>query len=175
MIGTVAPAIGAAIGGPLGGAVVSILAEVFGVGHSEAEVAAAIETNSPETVAAKLAAAEAKFKAAAEEAVTLRGQIDAHVELVRLDMQRGWYWSLWRPAAGWIATLFAAACCFIVIKDAWGGQYGFLNLAPSVLMIGGPIMALAGVYAWQKSEERKTLMTSGLGSAVDAIRKAIAR
>lgn len=179
LVGKVAPALGAAFGGPLGAAAIAILAEVFDTNPEERAVEAAMKSADPEVVKASLARAEAAFKAAAEEAVTVRSQINAHVEMMRLDYDRGGFYGWWRPAAGWIATLYAAATCFIVLRDAWIGQYLFLAQAPSMLMVGGPIMALAGVYAFGKSQERVAMTNAasapGLGdivrSVVERVRK----
>jgi hypothetical protein len=165
-----APILGTALGGPLGGAVVGILAELFNTDPNEAAVTAAMNSSDPNVIAANLARAEAAFKAAAEESITLRQQITSHVEMMRLDYDRGGFYSLWRPFAGWIATLYAAATCVIVLRDAWYGTYLFLAQAPNMLMVGGPIMAIAGIYAFGKSQERAALANApagaGLGSVV---------
>lgn len=168
LIATVAPILGTALGGPLGGAVVGILADQFGVANDPVAVHDAIKSSDPEVIKANLARAEAAFKAEAEKAVTVRQQIQSHVEMMRMDYDRGGFHSLWRPLAGWLAVLFSASTCFITVKDAWFGQYALLAQAPSILMIGGPLMALAGIYAWGKSEERKAMVNSG-GSLQEAI------
>jgi hypothetical protein len=175
IVGKAAPALGAIIAGPLGGAAVTILAELFGTQDSPDAVTTAIASSDPEIVAARLAEAEARFKAAAEEAITQRAQIDAHVEMMRLDYGRGWFWGSWRPLAGWIATLWSAAICLVSVRDIWLGSYGLLNEAVNLLMIGGPIMALAGIYAYGKSSERKAIATGGAGQVVEALRRVIKR
>lgn len=174
IVGTVAPVLGTALGGPLGGAVVSILAQQFGVGNDPAAVASVVQSSDPEVVKANLLRAEAAFKAEAEKAVTVRQQIASHVEMMKLDYGRGGFYSLWRPLSGWMAVLFSAMSCMIVIRDALHGQYAFLAQAPSVLMIGGPLMALAGIYAWGKSEERKAIVSSG-GVLQDALSSILKR
>ncbi len=163
IVTTIAPILGTALGGPLGGAVVGILADQFGVPKDIDSVAAAVKSSDPEVLKANLQRAEAAFKAEAEKAVTVRQQITSHVEMMRMDYDRGGFHSMWRPLAGWMAVLFSAATCFITVKDAWHGQYALLAQAPSILMIGGPLMALAGIYAWGKSEERKAMVNSGGG------------
>lgn len=168
VLGKVAPVLGTAIGGPLGGAVISILAEVFNTSPTEDSVTAAMKSADPEVIKANLARAEAAFKAAAEEAVTQREQITSHVEMMRLDYERGWFYSGWRPTAGWIAMSYSALICVIVLRDAWFGSYAFLGMAPQMLMVGGPIMALAGIYAWGKSQERVAVANApaNIGSIV---------
>lgn len=158
---TIAPALGTALGGPLGGAVISILAGQFNTASTPEAVEAALRSSDPEVVKANLLRAEAAFRAEAEKAVTVREQIASHVKMMEMDYARNSFFSAWRPFAGWLATLFAAGTCGIVLMEAWNGKYDFLTHAPSVLMIGGPIMALAGIYAWGKSEERKAIVNSG--------------
>lgn len=175
LVSKVAPVLGTALGGPLGGAVISILGEVFGTPHADESVLAmTIRSTDPEIVKANLSRAEASFRAAAEESITLRTQIEQHTELVRLDYDRGLFFALWRPMGGWIATLYAAVTCLIVIRDAWFGTYLFLAQAGNVLMIGGPIMAIAGIYAIGKSNERVALaqgptMTSNVGDVIKGL------
>jgi hypothetical protein len=169
--------LGTALGGPLGGAVVSILAEMFNTDPTETAVAAAVNSSDPEVVKANLARAEAAFKAAAEESITLRQQISSHVEMMRMDYDRGGFYSMWRPMAGWIATMYAGLTCAIVLRDAWLGSYLFLAQAPNMLMVGGPIMAIAGIYAFGKSQERVAVTNSagGIGDAIRGVVSAIRR
>jgi hypothetical protein len=166
LVGKVAPVLGTALGGPLGGAVVSILAEVFNVKNEPDAVEEAIRSSDPNVIAANLARAEAAFKAAAEESVTLRTQISSHVEMMRLDYDRGAFYSMWRPAAGWVAVMYAGAFCFLGLYQAYLGNYTLLTMAPQVLMIGGPIMAIAGIYTWGRSNERVAMANAApnLGS-----------
>ncbi len=173
LISKAAPALAAALGGPLAGAAVSVIADALGVADDPAIVAETVASSDPAVIAAQLAAAEARFKVEAEKAITLRTQIDAHVEMVRLDYARGWFWGSWRPLAGWIATLWSAAICVVSVRDIWLGQFELLAQAVNLLMIGGPILALAGVYSWQKSEERKALAGGGIGQVAQAIRRAV--
>lgn len=175
ILSKLAPTLGTLIGGPLGGAVVSILAETFGVQDDPDIVTAALQSSDPEVIKANLSRAEAAFRAEAEKAVTVGKQIDAHVELVRMDQDRGWFYTGWRPLSGWVAMIYSGATCGLVVMEGLNGSYGFLAQAPSVLMIGGPIMALAGVYAWQKSEETKVKAAGSVASIGATIRQAIGR
>lgn len=175
VLGKVAPVLGTAIGGPLGGAVISILAEVFNTSPTEESVAEAMKSSDPEVIKANLARAEAAFKAAAEEAVTLRTQMTAHVDMMRMDYERGMFYSGWRPMAGWIAMGYSAFICLIVLRDAWAGQYAFLGMAPQMLMVGGPIMALAGIYAFGKSQERVALANAPGANIGEIVRDLVGR
>jgi hypothetical protein len=173
VVAKVAPILGTALTGPLGGAVISILAQQFGTQPTVDDVSAAVRSSDPEVVKANLLRAEAAFRAEAEKAITVREQISSHVEMMKMDYARSGFFSAWRPLAGWLATLFAAGTCGLVLLEGWNGKYDFLTHAPSVLMIGGPIMALAGIYAWGKSEERKAIVNSGnvLTDAISALTK----
>lgn len=179
MVEKVAPVLGAAVGGPLGGAVVSILAEVFATDPTEDAVEKAMKSADPNVIAANLSRAEAAFKAAAEEAVTLRTQIDAHVRMMELDYNRGGlFYSGWRPLSGWVAMTYAGATCFLALWQAYLGSYVLLNMAPQVLMIGGPIMAIAGIYALGRTQERQAVVAatgSNLGSVARDILDRIRR
>ncbi|MFA5387036.1 MAG: hypothetical protein WC322_01415 [Candidatus Paceibacterota bacterium] len=174
-IKSLAPALATALGGPLAGAAISIIAEVLGVAPTSDAVDAALGSNDPDVIKASLSRAEAAFKAEAEKAVTVGKQIDAHVEIVRMDYERGSFYSGWRPLSGWIAMLYSGASCTVVIAEAFKGSYSFLAQAPSVLMIGGPIMALAGIYAWQKSEERKAMASGGGTAIIGALKELIGK
>jgi len=170
-----APALGMALGGPLGGAVVSVLAEVFNTSPTQESVEEAIKSSDPNVIAANLARAEAAFRAAAEESITQRQQITSHVEMMQLDYGRGGFYSMWRPAAGWIATMYSGTTCFLALYLILVARdYTLLNMAPQVLMMGGPIMAIAGIYAFGKSQERAALASSAPGLG-DVVRDIVAR
>lgn len=175
VVAGIAPALATALGGPLAGGAVEILAKTLGTQPEPDAIVKAAAQKDPAVLKAEIERAEAEFKAAAEQAVTLRAQIDAHVRMVELDYARGAFYSAWRPLAGWVALIYAAATCLLVVKDAWVGSYAFLALAPSVLMIGGPIMALAGIYAWGRTEERKALATGGADRIAEMVKSVIGR
>lgn len=172
LVSVLAPTLGTALGGPLGGAAVAILAEALGLEKNAepADVAAAARSADPEVLKASMARAEASFKAAAEEAITLREQITASVQMVQMDYAQGFFHSLWRPAAGWIAVAYAGGFCLLAMLQAWQGNYQLLSMAPSVLMIGGPIMALAGIYTWQRSNEKIAMANNAPPNIIDAVK-----
>lgn len=157
IVGGSAPAIATALGGPLAGAVVGILAEVFGVSNDPAAVRAAIQKSDPETIKLNLASAEAAYKAAAEESITVRHQIDNHVRMMEMDYNRGLFYSWWRPAAGWASMVFWSLICLLVVRDLYFGVYTLFNYMAQILMAGAPLSALAGIYIWRKSDERVAL------------------
>ena len=164
-----APALATALTGNLAPAVISILAEVFGANKDEDAVAAAIRSSDPEVIKANLARAEAAFKADAERSVTIQKQIDANVEMMRMDLGRGFLYSGWRPMAGWLAVLFYASFAVLILFEGFQGIYLAITHVGQVSLIGVPIMALAGVVAWQRSEERKAI--SGGGASLQEMAK----
>lgn len=166
-----APALGGALGGPLGAGIITILADVLDTKPDANSITGVIQSSDPTIIKASLERAEAAYKAEIERQVTMRTQIDKHVEMMRLDYSRGIFYSGWRPLSGWIAVLYAMLSCMLVIKQGFEGTYGFLAQAPAVLMVGAPVMALAGVYAWGKSRERVAMSgSSGQPSIIDIVR-----
>lgn len=163
LIGKLAPAIATGLTGGLAPAAISILAEVFGTKPNEDAVLAKMAESDPEVMKANLARAEAAFRADAERSITLQRQIDSNVEMMRMSMGAGWFHTAWRPMAGWIAILFYSFWAAIVIKEGFSGQFAALAQMGNVLMLGGPMMAVAGVVAWQRSEERKAIANSSAG------------
>lgn len=157
IIGKLAPALATGLTGGLAPAVVSILAQVFGVNPSLDEVTAAAASSDPEVLKANLARAEAAFKADAEQSISVQHQIDANVEMMKMDLTRGAYYSGWRPMAGWAAVLFYVSYACLILYQGFNGQYDALAHVGELSVIGVPIMALAGVVAWQRSEERKAI------------------
>ena len=155
-----APALASGMTGNLLPAVIGILAEVFGVNPDAESVAGALKSSDPEVIKANLARAEAAFKADAERSAAVQKQIDASVEMMKLNLNRGVFYSGWRPAAGWTAILFYALYATLILFEGFQGTYVAIAHVAQVSMIGVPIMALAGVVAWQRSEERKAISSS---------------
>lgn len=156
----VAPALASGMTGNLLPAVIGVLAEVFGVQPNANSVAEAIKSSDPEVIKANLSRAEAAFKADAERSVTLQKQIDANVEMMRMNLDRGFFYSGWRMTAGWAAVLFYALFGVLILFEGFQGSYAAITHAFEVSVIGVPLAALAGVVAWQRSEERKAISNS---------------
>jgi hypothetical protein len=153
----VAPSLAAGMTGNLLPAVIGILAEVFGVKPNADSVAEAMRSSDPEVIKANLHRAEAAFKADAERSVTLQKQIDSNVEMMRMNLDRGFFYSGWRMTAGWAAVLFYALFGVLILFEGFQGSYAAITHAFEVSVIGVPLAALAGVVAWQRSEERKAI------------------
>lgn len=171
LIGKLAPALATGLTGGLAPAVIGILAEVFGTKPSEEELVAKMAASNPEVLQANLARAEAAFRADAERSISLQKQIDANVEMMRMSMGAGWFHTAWRPMAGWVAILFYTFWAALVIKEGFSGTFAALAQVGNILMLGGPMMAVAGIVAWQKSEERKAIANSStsLGDVVRTV------
>lgn len=155
-----APSLAAGLGGNLAPAIIQILGEVFNVKNDPTSVAHAISSSDPEVVKANLARAEAAFKADVERSVTLQTQINANVEMMRMNLGRGFLHSGWRPIAGWAAVASYAFYVALILFEGFQGQYAAMAHVGSFSMIAAPFMAMAGVIAWQRSEERKSISNS---------------
>lgn len=155
-----APSLAAGMTGNLLPAVIGILAQVFDVKPNADSVAEAIRSSDPEVIKANLSRAEAAFKADAERSVTMQKQIDANVEMMRMNLNRGFFYSGWRMIAGWAAVLFYASFGMLILFEGFQGTYAAITHAMQVSVIGIPLAALAGVVAWQRSEERKAISNS---------------
>jgi hypothetical protein len=155
-----APALASGMTGNLLPAVIGVLAEVFGVSPNANNVAEALKSSDPEVVKANLARAEAAFKADAERSVTLQKQLDSNVEMMKMNLNRGFFYSGWRMAAGWAAVLFYSLFGTLILFEGFQGSYAAITHAFDVSVIGIPLAALAGVVAWQRSEERKSISSS---------------
>ena len=88
-----APALGGALGGPLGAGIITILADVLDTKPDANSITGVIQSSDPTIIKASLERAEAAYKAEIERQVTMRTQIDKHVEMMRLDYSRGIFYS----------------------------------------------------------------------------------
>lgn len=173
-----APALGGLLGGfiPIPGgalagqAIGSIIAKQFGVPATPEAVAGAIQGNPNEVVIAKLRAAteEAKIQGyitvETEKAwaATQTVAITEVNETMRQEFaNRHWFYTGWRPAAGWIFDFFAVLLGMLLawatvmaigsnavplntIKDAWPIYAAFLGI----------LAAMVGVYIIGRSNEK---------------------
>lgn len=169
-----APSLATALTGNLAPAVIQILGEVFNAKPTVDNVDAAIKSADPAVIKANLARAEAAFKADVERSVTLQKQIDANVEMMRMNLDRGFIHSGWRPLSGWAAMLSTVAFICLILFEGFQGQFIAVMHVGQFLMISGPLMALAGVIAWQRSEERKSISNSS-ASLQEVVRNILGR
>lgn len=117
-VSKVAPALGAAVGGPGGFAIGSGIAKLLGVEDNPQAVHASL-FGDPEATQ-KLRALEADMEQARLEADVERQRMVN--ETMRTEvMQDGWFKSGWRPALGWVFTgslgSLAGAMAWTIIND----------------------------------------------------------
>lgn len=169
-----APTVARMLGGPLAGAVVDILAQSFGTSADPAAINSAIAAD-PETAKAQLAYLE---KWAESETARWSGQaanVEATKELYLADMAQGGFRGWVRPLAAWVTLLQSVVFTIIMTKQLWENNYQLLGQSPMLLVFMAPPAALAGVYFWNKSQERQALATGGSANVVNAAKDIIAQ
>jgi hypothetical protein len=125
VVATVAPVLGTALGGPLGGAAAGILISALGLGKgaTPAQVAAAVQGATPEQIAALKAADQAFLVRSMELASQVsQGQADTN----RDEAKSGaWFIAGWRPFIGWVCGVALAwdqvvgPMIFSLIRTRW--------------------------------------------------------
>ncbi len=174
-----APMLGAALGGPLGGAAGRILAEVVGAASVTPEaVGKALPTCSPDKIAqaesnwaeAIRAEAEAQRGAIAETQATIRA------ELISEDPLQRW----WRPLYAFELTLECAALWAILVHEFWAGNMTTINalIGATGLLVSywGFRFGVLGVYVSGRTREKVSFATgqdvpSALGRLASSIVK----
>lgn len=180
MIAPLAPVLGGVLGGfiPIPGASLAlealggVVATALGVPPTPAAVAQAVKTNPNELLIAQLQAAteEAKVKwpAFAEvEKAYYEAQaraieaVNATMRVEMLPENRHWFYTGWRPAAGWIFDIYAALFGAILVwaaLQAVGGRpeplVALSNAWPIFLAHLGILAAMVGVYVIGRSQEK---------------------
>lgn len=152
-----APILAKALSGPFGSVVIDKLADSFGTKPDETAIAKAIEAD-PETAKAQLRYLE---QWTISEAKRWAGQAAnaQHIhEVYKAEMQRGGFWSWLRPAAGWVTIAQSGAFSIVTIKHIWNGQFEILAHIPMLVMFMTPLAAIMGVYFWNRSQERRTML-----------------
>jgi hypothetical protein len=180
LIAPMAPVLGGVLGGfiPIPGASLAgqalgnVLATALGVPPTPDAVAQAVKNNPNEVVLAQLQAAteEAKVRwpAFAEvEKAYYEAQaraIEAVNATMRVEMQpenRHWFYTGWRPAAGWIFDIYAALLVALVVWAtllAFAGNAAPLEIMtkswPIYLALLATLAAMVGVYIVGRSQEK---------------------
>lgn len=166
-VSTLAPSVARMLGGPLAGAVVDILAQGFGTSSDPTAISQAIAAD-PELAKQQLAYLE---KWAESETARFTGQaanVDATKEIYLAELNRGGFYSWLRPCAGWVTLIQSAIFTVIMAKQLWEANYQLLAQSPMLLVFMAPPAALAGVYFWNKSQERQALATGGSANVVES-------
>lgn len=166
-VSSLAPSVARMLGGPLAGAVVDILAQGLGTNSDPAAITNAIAAD-PELAKSQLAYLE---KWAESETARFTGQaanVDATKEIYLAELNRGGFYSWLRPLAGWVTLMQSVVFTVIMTKQLWEANYQLLAQSPMLLVFMAPPAALAGVYFWNKSQERQALATGGSTNVIEA-------
>jgi hypothetical protein len=158
---TLAPTLGRAVAGPLGGAVIDVIGEALGLGKNASadEVANYINTD-PELAKQRLSVIEKQVEAEAARWAGQSRNLELYYEAYGKELDRGWFWSLPRPMAGWVTNIFAAAVCGIMVRDLWLRQYVIFDHIPMLIAWAAIPAALAGIWFWKKGDERQSAQES---------------
>lgn len=168
---TLAPTLGRLLGGPLVGSVLDVLAQSFKTSSDPTAITTAINSD-PEVAKQQLLYLE---KWAESETARFTGQasnVEATKEIYLAELSRGGFYSWLRPCAGWVTLIQSAVFTVIMSKQLWEMNYQLLAQSPMLLVFMAPPAALAGVYFWNKSQERQALATGGSANVVDAVKEA---
>lgn len=178
LIGPLAPALGGILGGFIpvpGGAIAgqalgNVIARALGVPATPEAVSGAVATMEERVLLAKLNAAteEARVKWPAF-AEAEKAYLDAQTKLaesVNVTMRaelanQHWFYTGWRPAAGWIFDIYASVYGVVVVwamfRAMTGDAVALKALAdswPIVLAHLGLLAAMVGVYVIGRSQEK---------------------
>lgn len=167
-----APTVARLLGGPLAGAVMDILAQSFGTNANPEAINAAIASD-PEVAKQQLLYLE---EWARSETARWSGQaanVEATKELYLADLQQGGFRSWVRPLAAWVTLIQSVIFTAIMAKQLWENNYTLLGQAPMILVFMAPPAALAGVYFWNKSQERQAIATGGSANVINTVTSAI--
>lgn len=178
-VGKIAPVLGAALAGPAGSAVGSLVATALGV------------TNSPEALAGATADADQRIKLAQIEqdhrreilSLTLTAQAKAEAEetarlqttqeTMRAELQHeGVYKSGWRPAIGWVMAFsfgaMTAAMAVSVLRD----PSQLPDVMDGIITLIVSMGAVLGVNIHSRSKDKRVSMTGEMPATfMDALKK----
>lgn len=189
VVAPLAPTLGGFLGGFIpfpGGALAgqalgTIIAKQFGVPATPAAVAQALAEHPNEVALAKLQAAmeeaKAQWPAMAEiekaHARMIAGTVESVNATMRLELEHEhWFFTGWRPAAGWMFVIFAGICGVMLVLaclQAAAGAPGLLNAIKEVQILAGSLLgalaATVGVYIIGRSQEK----TATIGKLSDVL------
>lgn len=182
IIGLGAPVIGAALGGPLGGAAGQILAKTLGAPSAEPEVIqSTIQTMPAEDVRAAVATAESQWQTelaklgavqVSEVNQTMRAEIAAAA--ARPD---GW-WGNWRTQLAQTLVLetfvWPAVIVYAIVFSPTASSALF-QAGGLIMTWWGARFGVLGVHVWTGSAERRTAITGETGGVIGAVVKAITK
>lgn len=180
VIGLGAPILGAALGGPLGGAAGKVLADSLGASEpTPAAVRDALAQSQTDTAAA-VQAAEAHWLAALAEigrAQVMEVAQTMRAEIASSDPLQRW----WRPAYALELTLLECPAFALALGHGlWNGApeviNGFVNLSGLLITYMAARFGVLGVYVSGRSREKQAALTgdavpSLVGEAINALMK----
>ena len=162
VIGLGAPVLGAALGGPLGGAAGKILAEVVGASDATPEaVGKALATSSADQIAqAETTWAEAiRAEADAARGSVAETQATIRAELASEDALQRW----WRPLYAFELTFECAALWIVLVHEFWTGDMTAINamIGATGLLVSywGFRFGVLGVYVSGRTREKVCVAT----------------
>jgi hypothetical protein len=184
VIGLGAPILGAALGGPLGGAAGRILADVVGATDATPEaVGKALASSSAEQIASAESAWAAAIRAEAEAA---RGSVAETQATIRAELAsehalQRW----WRPLYAFELTFECAALWTVLVHEFWTGDMTAINalVGATGLLVSywGFRFGVLGVYMSGRTRE-KVCAATGLDApgpfgkgVLDRLVKAVAK
>lgn len=151
-VGKIAPVVGAALGGPAGGAVGALVSRALGV-ESSPEALAGVTANADQRIELQRIEQEHKreilsltLNAQAKAEAEQTAQLQATQETMRAELQtQGIYKSGWRPMVGWVlAYAFAALATgltWVMISDP--SQFPqIVDTAIALIIVMGPVLGL---------------------------------
>lgn len=186
VIAPMAPTIGGILGGfvpipggaAIGQALGSIIARQFGVPPTPEAVSDAVRRTEADVTIAKLNAANEQAKAEIEGYARIEEAyartLTASLEQTGLTMRaellspQPWFYTAWRPCAGWLFDLFALAfgimLCVAAAQSAFLGNSKALDALvaawPAFLSLLGPLGLMVGVYVIGRSSEKAAAVKS---------------
>lgn len=192
LIAPLAPALGGILGGfiPVPGAALAgqalgnVIASALGVPATPAAVAGAATTMEERVLIARLNAAseEARAKwpafAEAEKAyydaqAKIAESVNVTMRAEQLPENRHWFYTGWRPAAGWIFDVFASVdgviLAWAMFRAMTGDAAPLRALAEAWPLIAahlGFLAAMVGVYVIGRSQEKAKLIENVTAPAV---------
>lgn len=174
VVGKIAPSLGTALGGPLGGALVGVIGEVLGVGKSAtpADVLNTINAD-PDVARQQLEVLAKQVEAEGQRWVGQTRNVELFYEAYNQEINKGLFWSMPRPLAAWVVNLFSAMVCIIMVRDLWYREYVIFNQIPMLISWIAIPAALAGIWFWQRSNEKSSQAESLKDVIVGKIKKAV--
>jgi hypothetical protein len=157
VIGLGAPILGAALGGPLGGAAGRILADVVGADGATPD---AIGKALPSCSSDRIAQAEATFMAAVKAEADAQGLAVAETQkTMRAELKDGdLLQRLWRPFYALELTVECAALCTVLVHELWTGDLKTVDaMAGSATLLvtyWGLRFGVLGVYFSGRTREK---------------------